>query len=140
MSNSVNHSALLQDGLQAIKDVVKSDKTYLAVEDGDKRTLLHASAFLGNLEALQWILKFATAADLKRKDRTGCTALHLAVQRGHLEAAEVLLRRGCSANSEDRNLASPFSYFCKYVTPISVYYTFVHIRESFFLPTLSSLD
>ena len=118
MSNSVNHSALLQVGLQAIKDVLKSDKTYLAVEDGDKRTLIHVASFLGNVEALQWVLKVASTADLKKKDRTGCTALHIAIQRGHLEVAEILLRRACSANSEDRNLASPFSYFCKYVTHI----------------------
>lgn len=114
-SGGVNHATLLQSGLQTLKETVKSDKSVLSLEDGDKRTLIHVAAYQGELEALQWLLKVATNADLKRKDKNGSTPLHIAIQRGHLAEAEALLARGCSPNSEDRNLASPFFCYCRYV-------------------------
>jgi len=116
LSHSVDHYKWLQYGLDHFKEQPKIDRAMLSLEDGDRRTLLHAASIVGNLDAVNWILKRIKTVDLKKKDKDGSTALHLAAQNGHLSTYDALLKAGSSPNLVDFNQLSPFYFLCQYVS------------------------
>jgi len=119
LNKGVDHVGLIRRGLPAVKKYVKSNKSLISQEDGDKQTLLHVAATEGDLETLTWLLKHAKPVDLKKRDKTGWTPLHAAGYTGKLELYEALLRKGASPNAQNAHLTSPFVYLCRYV-PISI--------------------
>lgn len=116
LNRGVDHAALLRRGLAAVKKHVKSNKSLISQEDGDKQTLLHVAATESDLETLNWLLKHAKPVDLKKRDKTGWTPLHAAGYTGKLELYEALLRKGASPNAQNAHLTSPFVYLCRYVS------------------------
>jgi len=119
-SPSIDHFKSLQDGVISIKERLKTDRSTLSSEDGDRRTLLHAAALVGDLDAVNWLLKGAKSADLKKRDKKGSTALHLAAQQGHLDIYEAILKAGASPNSTDYDKLSSFGILCRYVLFLSI--------------------
>lgn len=114
-NRAVDHPGLLRKGLPTVKKTVKSGKHSLSLEDGDKQTLLHAAANEVDMETLTWLLKHAKAGDLKKRDKTGWTPLHVAGYTGNLHIYEALLKKGASPNAQNAHLTSPFVYLCRYV-------------------------
>lgn len=115
MSRGVDHASIIRRGLAAVKKHVKSNKSSISQEDGDKQTLLHAAATDADLETMTWLLKHAKPGDLKKRDKTGWTPLHAAGYMGNLALYEALLRKGASPNAQNAHLTSPFVYLCRCV-------------------------
>lgn len=114
LAKAADHASLVRKGLAAVKKYVKSNKSLISQEDGDKQTLLHAVASEGDLEILNWLLKHAKPADMKKRDKTGWTPLHVAGHGGKLDLYEALLRKGASPNAQNAHLTSPFVYLCRH--------------------------
>lgn len=117
LNKLIDHVSLIRKGLAAVKKHVKSNKLLISQEDGDKQTLFHVAAAEGDLEIMNWLLKHAKPADLKKRDKTGWTPLHVAGHGGKQDLYEALLRKGASPNAQNAHLTSPFAYLCRYVVP-----------------------
>lgn len=115
LTKAIDHVSLIRKGLAAVKKHVKSNKLLISQEDGDKQTLFHVAAAEGDLEIMNWLLKHSKPADLKKRDKTGWTPLHVAGHGGKQELYEALLRKGASPNAQNAHLTSPFAYLCRYV-------------------------
>lgn len=116
-----------------VKKTVKSGKHTLALEDGDKQTLLHAAANECDMDTLAWLLKHAKAGDLKKRDKTGWTPLHVAGYTGNMAIYEALLKKGASPNAQNAHLTSPFVYLCRYVLSEAIKHLFLALLTSFSL-------
>lgn len=111
------HSAVGYGDLNTVKYLVKAGINITASDD-DADTALHCAAAYGKQEILEYLLetfrnqssanmKDSIKAYLDQKDRSGRTALLCAVRRGHLEAAQVLLRAGATADLADAKQRTP---------------------------------
>lgn len=114
LTKAIDHVSLIRKGLAAVKKHVKSNKLLISQEDGDKQTLFHVAAAEGDLEIMNWLLKHSKPADLKKRDKTGWTPLHVAGHGGKQELYEALLRKGASPNAQNAHLTSPFAYLCRH--------------------------
>ncbi|MBQ6854843.1 MAG: ankyrin repeat domain-containing protein [Alphaproteobacteria bacterium] len=64
-----------------------------------QRTALLNTAYLGNLEGLQYCIQ--QKANIHAKDDEGCTALMLSIKKGHNHIVQYLINQGVDINSVD---------------------------------------
>uniref|UniRef100_A0A671LEK8 Serine/threonine-protein phosphatase 6 regulatory ankyrin repeat subunit A-like n=1 Tax=Sinocyclocheilus anshuiensis TaxID=1608454 RepID=A0A671LEK8_9TELE len=98
--------ALLKAIFNVDPDEVRSlifQKEDVNVQDNEKRTPLHAAAYLGDAEIIELlILSVPLLSNVNVSDRAGRTALHHAAFSGHLEMVRLLLSRGANINAFDK--------------------------------------
>uniref|UniRef100_A0A8C1B9J1 Ankyrin repeat domain 28b n=1 Tax=Cyprinus carpio carpio TaxID=630221 RepID=A0A8C1B9J1_CYPCA len=78
------------------------------VQDCEKRTPLHAAAYLGDAEIIELlILSGMKGARVNAKDNKWLTPLHRAVASCSEEAVQVLLKHSADVNARDKNWQTP---------------------------------
>uniref|UniRef100_A0A8C7LD55 Ankyrin repeat domain 28 n=1 Tax=Oncorhynchus kisutch TaxID=8019 RepID=A0A8C7LD55_ONCKI len=75
------------------------------VQDNEKRTPLHAAAYLGDAEILELLI--LSGARVNAKDNKWLTPLHRAVASCSEEAVQVLLKHSADVNARDKNWQTP---------------------------------
>ncbi|XP_072174580.1 uncharacterized protein [Diadema setosum] len=97
-----------QGHLEAVK-VLMQYKPSLDYRDGDGDTALLYAAYGNNMEIMKYMIDHCQEAGVK--DRQGFidvrqkqqrTCLHVSARRGNLDCVELLLKRGCSCNLQDK--------------------------------------
>ncbi|XP_045078175.1 serine/threonine-protein phosphatase 6 regulatory ankyrin repeat subunit A-like [Coregonus clupeaformis] len=76
-----------------------------SLQDNEKRTLLHAAAYLGDAEILELLI--LSGARVNAKDNKWLTPLHRAVASCSEEAVQVLLKHSTDVNARDKNWQTP---------------------------------
>jgi len=81
--------------------------------DSQSNTSLHLSAMRGNVEKIKQLLdEVDTRSKINAQNKDGFTALHLAVQNGHLGAVEALLGHGAE-NTQNKKGNYPLHFAAK---------------------------
>uniref|UniRef100_A0A672L4G7 Ankyrin repeat domain 28 n=1 Tax=Sinocyclocheilus grahami TaxID=75366 RepID=A0A672L4G7_SINGR len=75
------------------------------VQDCEKRTPLHAAAYLGDAEIIELLV--LSGARVNAKDNKWLTPLHRAVASCSEEAVQVLLKHSADVNARDKNWQTP---------------------------------
>uniref|UniRef100_A0A8C1WTQ8 Ankyrin repeat domain 28b n=1 Tax=Cyprinus carpio TaxID=7962 RepID=A0A8C1WTQ8_CYPCA len=75
------------------------------VQDNEKRTPLHAAAYLGDAEIIELLI--LSGARVNAKDNKWLTPLHRAVASCSEEAVQVLLKHSADVNARDKNWQTP---------------------------------
>ncbi|KAI4785187.1 hypothetical protein KUCAC02_037910, partial [Chaenocephalus aceratus] len=73
--------------------------------DSEKRTPLHAAAFLGDAEITELLI--LSGARVNAKDNMWLTPLHRAVASRSEESVRVLIRHSADVNARDKNWQTP---------------------------------
>uniref|UniRef100_A0AAZ3NP69 Serine/threonine-protein phosphatase 6 regulatory ankyrin repeat subunit A n=1 Tax=Oncorhynchus tshawytscha TaxID=74940 RepID=A0AAZ3NP69_ONCTS len=76
-----------------------------SLQDNEKRTPLHAAAYLGDAEILELLI--LSGARVNAKDNKWLTPLHRAVASCSEEAVQVLLKHSADVNARDKNWQTP---------------------------------
>ncbi|XP_045073026.1 serine/threonine-protein phosphatase 6 regulatory ankyrin repeat subunit A-like [Coregonus clupeaformis] len=76
-----------------------------SLQDNEKRTLLHAAAYLGDAEIIELLI--LSGARVNAKDNKWLTPLHRAVASCSEEAVQVLLKHSTDVNARDKNWQTP---------------------------------
>jgi len=102
------HIALEQENTEAVKILLKGGAKAGHFNTTLKLTVLHVAAMKGNHEALSLLVRSGGPKILDVKDRSGRTALHLAVagcgkdkSDNYLQCVKVLIERGAGLNLVD---------------------------------------
>uniref|UniRef100_A0A7N6C4V5 Ankyrin repeat domain 28b n=1 Tax=Anabas testudineus TaxID=64144 RepID=A0A7N6C4V5_ANATE len=74
-------------------------------QDNEKRTPLHAAAYLGDAEIIELLI--LSGARVNAKDNKWLTPLHRAVASCSEEAVQVLLKHSADVNARDKNWQTP---------------------------------
>uniref|UniRef100_A0AAY5KR67 Ankyrin repeat domain 28b n=1 Tax=Esox lucius TaxID=8010 RepID=A0AAY5KR67_ESOLU len=75
------------------------------VQDNEKRTPLHAAAYLGDAEIIELLI--LSGGRVNAKDNKWLTPLHRAVASCSEEAVQVLLKHSADVNARDKNWQTP---------------------------------
>uniref|UniRef100_A0A8C9RUE2 Ankyrin repeat domain 28 n=1 Tax=Scleropages formosus TaxID=113540 RepID=A0A8C9RUE2_SCLFO len=75
------------------------------VQDNEKRTPLHAAAYLGDSEIIELLI--LSGARVNAKDNKWLTPLHRAVASCSEDAVQVLLKHSADVNARDKNWQTP---------------------------------
>uniref|UniRef100_A0A9J7Y3M3 Ankyrin repeat domain 28 n=2 Tax=Cyprinus carpio TaxID=7962 RepID=A0A9J7Y3M3_CYPCA len=105
---SVFQPALLKAIFNVDPDEVRSlvfKKEDVNVQDNEKRTPLHAAAYLGDAEIIELLI--LSGARVNAKDNKWLTPLHRAVASCSEEAVQVLLKHSADVNARDKNWQTP---------------------------------
>uniref|UniRef100_A0A673HGP3 Serine/threonine-protein phosphatase 6 regulatory ankyrin repeat subunit A n=1 Tax=Sinocyclocheilus rhinocerous TaxID=307959 RepID=A0A673HGP3_9TELE len=100
--------ALLKAIFNVDPDEVRSlifQKEDVNVQDNEKRTPLHAAAYLGDAEIIELLI--LSGARVNAKDNKWLTPLHRAVASCSEEAVQVLLKHSADVNARDKNWQTP---------------------------------
>uniref|UniRef100_A0A8C1WR17 Ankyrin repeat domain 28b n=1 Tax=Cyprinus carpio TaxID=7962 RepID=A0A8C1WR17_CYPCA len=100
--------ALLKAIFNVDPDEVRSlvfKKEDVNVQDNEKRTPLHAAAYLGDAEIIELLI--LSGARVNAKDNKWLTPLHRAVASCSEEAVQVLLKHSADVNARDKNWQTP---------------------------------
>uniref|UniRef100_A0A667ZST4 Ankyrin repeat domain 28 n=1 Tax=Myripristis murdjan TaxID=586833 RepID=A0A667ZST4_9TELE len=100
--------ALLKAIFNVDPDEVRSlifKKEDVNTQDNEKRTPLHAAAYLGDAEIIELLI--LSGARVNAKDNKWLTPLHRAVASCSEEAVQVLLKHSADVNSRDKNWQTP---------------------------------
>lgn len=76
-----------------------------AVRDDNNKTILMYAVWVGNAEAVKYLIE--KGADVNAKDTGGATALHLAAWKGHTSIALYLLEKGASGSAMSKEGMTP---------------------------------
>lgn len=110
------HLAVEKDFVHAVKTIVDGDTFAIHIEDNDGVCPLHMALEDSHLDALRFLLM--DPAGIIRRDHPsqlrGCTALHLAVWEGRIEAVKQLLQRTDSVNSFNCERQTPLHFASAY--------------------------
>lgn len=122
LNKTVNklHQAISQNDLGKLKARLaqsKKAKPELSEFDHMDQTPLNAALRLNSVEFVRELLRFyaATKADINIKDKTGCTALHVAAMSACDDQILMLLLNydGIDVNTPNDDCNSPLHYFCQ---------------------------
>ena len=94
-----------------------TSKTYLlnAKDNSNAQTALHAAALRGQPDATVAFTHFSAAGDAKRSaTRDSMTALHYAVQKGHLPAIKALEAAGTKMDVQDKKKVNALIHVVKH--------------------------
>eukprot|EP01134_Creolimax_fragrantissima_P004934 CFRG4934T1 len=91
--------AVLNNDLEELQRLLKSEGVDLDVCDYDRRTALHFSAAKGQLDFVEHLVN--SGAHVNVQDRWGNTPLGDAVENGHDEVASYLRRNGANFNTKE---------------------------------------
>ena len=83
--------------LESLKAMLDVDKELLYGKDWDDYTVLHAAAFEGQTDVVQYLL--GKGADANEVDSDGITALMKAAVRGHIDVVKVLVEAGADIDA-----------------------------------------
>ncbi|KAJ3609681.1 hypothetical protein NHX12_024194 [Muraenolepis orangiensis] len=101
-------ASLLRAIFKVDADEVRSlifKKEDINIQDVEKRTPLHAAAYLGNAEIMELLI--LSGARVNAKDNKWLTPLHRAVASCSEEAVSVLLKHSADVNARDKNWQTP---------------------------------
>uniref|UniRef100_A0A672TD64 Serine/threonine-protein phosphatase 6 regulatory ankyrin repeat subunit A-like n=1 Tax=Sinocyclocheilus grahami TaxID=75366 RepID=A0A672TD64_SINGR len=104
----IKFPALLKAIFNVDPDEVRSlifQKEDVNVQDNEKRTPLHAAAYLGDAEIIELLI--LSGARVNAKDNKWLTPLHRAVASCSEEAVQVLLKHSADVNARDKNWQTP---------------------------------
>lgn len=122
LNKTVNklHQAILQNDVVKLRARLaqsKKAKPELSEFDHMDQTPLNAALRLNSVEFVRELLRFyaATKADINIKDKTGCTALHVAAMSACEDQILMLLLNydGIDVNTPNDDCNSPLHYFCQ---------------------------
>ena len=110
---TILHRACEKNHLEVVKFLVAEIKCDLESEDKNSNRPLHiACAFSGSVELLSYLIKIA-GCDINARGFQGCTILHRACEKNHLEVVKFLVTEiKCDLEAEDKNSNRPLHIAC----------------------------
>lgn len=108
MSNLANESEIVQAIFKQDNSELRQiicNKGKVNHVDSERRTPLHAAAYVGNVEIMETLI--LEGAEVNSKDSRWLTPLHRACARGNHEAVQLLLNNQADVNVRDKMWQSP---------------------------------
>ncbi|KAG6391889.1 hypothetical protein SASPL_149653 [Salvia splendens] len=83
-------AAIERDEIVVLEAIIKAEPKLIQMSDSEERNPLHFAAYLGNLEATQYLLQ-KCKRNATRRDKRGELPIHLAALEGHVDVIHTLL-------------------------------------------------
>ncbi|MFG0265269.1 MAG: ankyrin repeat domain-containing protein [Rhodopirellula sp. JB055] len=102
MPNHPIFAPVFQGDVAAVKKLLDSDPTLIAVRDAKNLTPLHVAASRGQSAVVQLLIDYGAVIDCSAED-VEWTPLVFAAYRGHADAVKVLVENGAGVTADDGN-------------------------------------
>lgn len=97
--------------LNALKALLKVDKSLLNARDTDGSTALHCATWKGHREVVEFLLKAGADVHAQNSnDHWGTTPLHAAAHANHTVLVQMLIEAGADVNAKDMNGKTPLHH------------------------------
>ncbi|MBN1938831.1 MAG: ankyrin repeat domain-containing protein [Candidatus Aminicenantes bacterium] len=104
------HDAARTGDLARLKTLLESDKTLIALKDGEGRTALHHAAEAGKAAAVEFLLGLGASASAV--DAQTRTPLHAAAYKGDAASVKLLLAAGAALEAREIRERTPLYLAC----------------------------
>ncbi|SCO16926.1 related to ankyrin [Fusarium fujikuroi] len=105
----------VEEGSDAITEMLISRGADVSVVDNDGRTALNIASMSGNTKAARHLID--SGADISHETKDGFTPLSMASSRGHVELAKLLIKSGADVNQALANGYRPLLLAVRYDHP-----------------------
>lgn len=97
--------------LDALKALLKADKSLLNARDTDGSTALHCATWKGHREVVAFLLKAGADVHAQNSnDHWGTTPLHAAAHANQAVLVQMLIEAGADVNAKDMNEKTPLHH------------------------------
>lgn len=107
---------IINNNMEGVKKLCdKNGKETLKLKDEKNNSLLHISAFIGNVEIFNYLIENGLKKMVNDINNTGGSCLHIAAFRGNLNILDYILdnKIGCNYVLQDFNGMSPLHLCCE---------------------------
>ncbi|XP_075055694.1 serine/threonine-protein phosphatase 6 regulatory ankyrin repeat subunit C isoform X4 [Mixophyes fleayi] len=97
--------AIFNRNLEEIQQLLSSQKENVNILDQERRTPLHAAAYLGDMPVIELLIQ--SGANINAKDSLWLTPLHRAAAARNERAISLLIKHSADVNARDKNWQTP---------------------------------